>query len=248
MYHSVGTSGSFFSVTPSEFTNQMEFLRRNYDIVSLEDVLSFVSGTVEFSRRSVAITFDDGYYDNFVNVYPYAKKYELPIAIFVASGYIGKEMSLGNVSLKMLSWKEIAEMSKDTVTIGAHTSSHPDLRRLDLNRAQNEIEMSKVEIERATGRPVNFFAYPKGAYNNALFNLLKSSGFSSAFQVGEGLVRKGDNPYELKRVSIDSSVNYRVFVAKLTTASEWYAELEKACGKLISFLSSLSGIVKYNGQ
>jgi len=241
VYHSVGRNNSFFTVTPDEFARQITYLTRKYTIVSLEDVFEFVTGRRDLPKKSVAITYDDGYYDNYLNVFPYVKKYGVPIAIFLVSGYVGKEMTLGNIPLKMLDWSDIKEMSKNGVTIGAHTYSHPDLRRVSLKEAKAQIKLSKDEIEEAIGHQVDFFAYPKGAYKTSLFEVLTSLDFKAAFG-GDGLTRRGEERYALKRVSIDASVNFFTFKAKLTVATEWYRKVENFGAKLILKLPFLSRI------
>ena len=239
-YHSIESKESHFNVTPAEFARQIEYLRKNYSIVSLEEVCEFVAGTRDLPRKAVAITFDDGYYDNYVNVYSYAKKYRLPFAIFVASGYIGKEMLIGDVPLKMLGWRELTEMSRDNVTIGAHTVTHVDLQRVDISEATSQIAKSKADIEEGIGQPICFFAYPFGEYDDTLAHLLKSAGFMAGFKTyPDGLIVQGNNPFLLNRVEINSSVNFTMFKAKLTLAAEWYRAIERtrvAVCKLPSFI------------
>src|SRR5208337_900477 len=53
VYHSIGSNGSFFTVTPHEFARQIEYLKRNYTIVSLEDVFEYANGDRELPNRSV---------------------------------------------------------------------------------------------------------------------------------------------------------------------------------------------------
>jgi len=248
VYHSIGVNNSFFTVTPDEFARQISYLTRKYTIVSLEDVYEFVTGQRDLPKKSVAITCDDGYYDNYLNVFPYVKKYGVPIAIFVVSGHVGKEMTLGNIPLKMLDWGDIIEMSKNGVTIGAHTYSHPDLRRVSLKEAKAQIKTSKDEMEAAIGHQVSFFAYPKGAYNTSLFAVLTSLDFKAAFG-GDGLTCRGEERYALKRVSIDASLNFSMFKASLTVATEWYRKIENFGAKLILKLPFLSQIANiYNVQ
>jgi peptidoglycan/xylan/chitin deacetylase (PgdA/CDA1 family) len=70
-------------VTTERFEEQMRYLATNYQVVSLEEIPS--------ARRPnvCAITFDDGWLDNYTNAYPVLQKYHLPATVFVATDYIG---------------------------------------------------------------------------------------------------------------------------------------------------------------
>ena len=155
-------------------------------------------------------------------------------------------MSLGKVPIKMLSWDELVEMSRNKVTIGAHTVGHPDLRQVDTREAEDQIEKCKADIESAVGLPVVYFAYPKGGYNSSLFELLHDSGFKAGFG-GDGIVQRGDNHYSLRRVSVDASVSFIIFKARLTVAVEWYGKIERAGAHFIRKFPFLAGIASiYN--
>jgi len=242
-YHSVDENSSFYTVTPDEFARQMEYLNRSCSVVSLEDVFEFVMGRRDLPRRAVALTFDDGYYDNYVNVYPCVMKYGFPITMFVVSGNVGKEMELGGLSLRMLDWIELKEMSEKNVSFGAHTRTHPDLRSLIPSEAIEQIRASKDDIEKELGRSVDYFAYPKSRYNDAVVTLVKHCSFKGAF-IGGGVVRRGDNPFLLKRVMVDRSTNFLTFRARLTIAAEWYRGLEKFGSRVIHmrFFSGFTSI------
>jgi peptidoglycan/xylan/chitin deacetylase (PgdA/CDA1 family) len=75
------------SVPVAVFRKQMEFLKQNFPIISLDEV---ASGSYADSgdKYSVAITFDDGYRDNFLKAFPVLNKLEMPATIFLATGYI----------------------------------------------------------------------------------------------------------------------------------------------------------------
>nr|MDO8134552.1 polysaccharide deacetylase family protein [Candidatus Njordarchaeum guaymaensis] len=234
-YHSVGSNGSFYTVTLEQFQRHMEYLRRNYEIVSLRDIRDFVEKRKSLPHKCVALTFDDGYYDNYLNVYPYLRKYGLPAAIFVTVGYVHEHMPLDDIPLKMLGWREIVEMSRNNIDVGAHTVAHPDLCEISLEDARQEIVQSKEQIEKETGSSVDFFAYPRGSYSNEVVDLVRSSGFSCAFG-SEGLIEPGDDPFVLSRVLIDGSVNLILFRARLTRAIRWYKEFERRMKMLLGKL------------
>lgn len=227
MYHSVSPASSKYSVIPAEFRRQMDHLMKNYTIVSLNEIMEFVEGKRTLPRKSVAITFDDGYLDNYTNAYPYLRKYQLPATIFIATNYVQKEMRLGNSYLPMLGWKEIAEMNQNDVEFGAHTSSHPDLLRIDIQTAEREILESKAQIEKRIGKEADSFAYPFGRYQSDVADLVKRIGFRCAFG-GEGGIRKDADRFAVHRVEVKRSINLPLFKIRLTTALDWYKILHKA--------------------
>src|SRR4051794_19746715 len=57
-------------VTPDTFEMHLQFLRRTFDVVDLDDLLAWRERRRTFSRLPCAITFDDGWADNFTNAYP----------------------------------------------------------------------------------------------------------------------------------------------------------------------------------
>jgi peptidoglycan/xylan/chitin deacetylase (PgdA/CDA1 family) len=220
-YHSVDFNGSFYTVAPPEFYRQMEFLRRNYNIVPIEDIVDFATGRKRSLGKLVAITLDDGYEDNFSYVYPYLKRHGLPATIFVSTGYVGQQFPLDGFSLKMLRWDQIVEMSRNNVAIGAHTVTHPDLRKETHVNARKNIMMSKKEIERKTGKPAKYVAYPYSRFNCEIIELVRSLGFEGAFG-GDGLVQRGDCTLALNRIQVDRSISFLMFRARMTKARLWY--------------------------
>lgn len=65
------------------FRKQMEFLARNYNPVSLEDIRLFLSGQTAMPRKSVALTFDDGYADNFEVAAPLLTRLGIPATFYL---------------------------------------------------------------------------------------------------------------------------------------------------------------------
>jgi len=227
LYHSIGFNKRYSTVKPSEFYRQMDYLRKNYEIVSLDKIIKFINGKIDLDK-AVAITFDDGYYDNYVYAFPYFKKYRLPATIFITTGisekFQNKKLFEG-IILKKLGNNEIKKMSI-YIDFGAHTKTHPFLDKISLKEAQKEIYDSKYKIEKIINKKIKYFAYPFFKYNNKIINLIKTLGFKAALN-GPGLVRKGDNPFILKRVVITSSTNFFLFKINLTEYYEWKINLKK---------------------
>lgn len=93
-YHRVVDRGQYVDATnvscsSEQFEEQLEFLKRNYQIISFRDVINCLSEDKRFPERSLLITFDDGFRDNYMNAFGLLKKYELSAAFFVVSKLIG---------------------------------------------------------------------------------------------------------------------------------------------------------------
>lgn len=106
-------------------------------------------------------------------------------------------------------WDEIAELGSDgLVTIGAHTSSHPILSRLDQAEVEEELQGSRQSIEKRLSRPVRHFAYPHGDKSAAgarEYRLAGQAGFTTAVTTRPDHLR-GEHAaamHALPRVSIN---------------------------------------------
>lgn len=76
------------AVTPDHFYMQMKYLKEHYNIVRFDDTWN----TVE--EKSICITFDDGYEDNFAQALPILKDLYIPATIFVSTGTLGTKKEL----------------------------------------------------------------------------------------------------------------------------------------------------------
>jgi len=233
MYHAINSINDFHAVDPREFKRQIEYLRRNYKIVSLDEIVGFVKGDKNLPQKTVAITFDDGFRDCYFNVYPYCQRYELPITIFVTTGYVGKEWPWSGARSRVLGWNEIEEMSQNGIEFGAHTVTHPDLQKTTLDEAEDEILMSKKEIEEHIGKNVKYFSYPFGRHTPKISEIVRSCGFEGAVG-GGGTIHKSTQLFVLNRVQVDSSVSMGLFKARLTKAVDWSNQLEQIAKKILA--------------
>lgn len=85
LYHRVAdldTDSQFLAVSLKNFEEQICFLKKNYTILRFEDEWNHIE------EPSISITFDDGYFDNYLNAWPILEKYKVPATIFVSTGNI----------------------------------------------------------------------------------------------------------------------------------------------------------------
>lgn len=73
----------------SDFEKELKFLKRYFDVVSLDEVVAVLRAGKAFARPTIAITIDDGYCDNFELAFPLLKEHDVPVTIFLTAGLIG---------------------------------------------------------------------------------------------------------------------------------------------------------------
>jgi len=76
-------------VTPEMFDAQLSFLARHYNVISLARLLQHLNSGNSLPARTVAITFDDGWRDNYTYAFPLLKKHNLPATVFLTANYVG---------------------------------------------------------------------------------------------------------------------------------------------------------------
>jgi len=119
-----------------------------------------------------------------------------------------REMN-GKAKGMTLTWEEIAEMSADGISFGAHTVSHPCLAAIPIDEAKTEIEKSGKKIAEKIGKKITAFAYPFGSANDVSIevrNAVADAGYSCACLLVNGMNLKGDDLFLLKRKNITSHI------------------------------------------
>lgn len=106
MYHRIHDRGDGTGISRKNFERQMEFIKGKMTPVSLIDIIDWLLKKKTIPQRAVAITFDDGYEDNFINGYPILRKFDIPATIFLTSGHIE--------TTKVFWWDKVNEIIRKT--------------------------------------------------------------------------------------------------------------------------------------
>ncbi|MGY6274695.1 polysaccharide deacetylase family protein [Methylomonas sp. MgM2] len=211
MYHMISTPESDkeikYACPPELFEKHMAHLRlKKFNIVSLKTIEDYFVLGKSIPQKTIAITLDDGFEDNYTNAYPILTKYNIPATIFLTTGHIGSTNiwmeSRGFPSRKLLSWTQIKEMSRNNITFGAHTVNHPKLPDLTDDIACQEITASKTTIEQQLGKECNYFAYPFGLFTDENRKQVEMAGFKLACSTRSGFNTPKRDPYLLHRIEV----------------------------------------------
>jgi peptidoglycan/xylan/chitin deacetylase (PgdA/CDA1 family) len=193
------------------FTEYCEFLARKFRVVSLGSLVQKLE-IGEPLRREIAITFDDGYRDNYDHAAPVLKRLGLPATFFIVSGFMGTGFwpwwdARTGVHHSWMNWEEVRSLHRDGFEIGSHTRTHVNLGEVAGEVAWEEIYNSRTDLERQLSAPVTLFAYPFGQREHmteANRAMVKKAGFRCCCSSFGGINTAGSNPFELQRVPVSS--------------------------------------------
>lgn len=204
MYHSLlkdpARHGKYV-VSPDLFESDLKYLKEyGYSFVGIQELIDFVYSGAPLPKKSVVITFDDGYYNNYLYAYPLLEKYDAKMVISV----IGKYTDLydgekPNAYYSHVTWDMINEMlASGRVEIGNHTySMHTNGERRGSKKIKGETDehYSKIltedigklqaEMFEHTGTYPSVYTYPFGAISNASFGIIADMGFLASLSCAE---------------------------------------------------------------
>lgn len=226
-YHSVAINNVFFTVKPENFSRQLDIIKNSkLSVIKLSELV-FKLKSGQDIKNCVCLTFDDGYKDNFTNVFPVLNKYNFPATIFLITGRIGQtSIASDGTIFEMLNPGEIKKMHESgLVEFFPHTRNHPKLTELELNTAIEEIENSYNDLVSLVGETKKILAYPKGRYNNNHIEYLKNNNWLAAVSTQDGLILGSENIYFLKRNSVDRSTSLCAFKIKISSRLDIYMKL-----------------------
>lgn len=211
-----------YSVTSAQLSEQIDALQSAgfsfIDSRALEDF--FVQGK-PIPIKSALITFDDGNYDVFRSGYPLLKKRGIPFTFFVYPKAVDEGHAKHGVD-----WADLREMAANGVTIGSHTMTHPFLTKPPetvRNREaydvwlDNEIAMSRVEIETQLKRPVTELAIPFGAFDAYIKQKAIEAGYTMVFNVNGVNSDVRVDRWNMNRIIVKASMSIKQFL-EVTTA------------------------------
>jgi peptidoglycan/xylan/chitin deacetylase (PgdA/CDA1 family) len=206
-YHAVSpTWPEHVSVSPSDLEQHLRWLlRRGYHPSTFADA---VATTV--SRRTLAVTFDDGYRSVYRHGFPVLRKLGVTATVYVCPDLVGRPLGLASADwrggpheaeLEAMDWDEISELAEAGWEIGSHTSSHPMLTSLDDAQLARELRESRDAIEAHLGQPCRTLAYPYGDVDRRVAAAARDAGYEAAGTLYPGYVRR-PSPWQVPRIGV----------------------------------------------
>lgn len=204
-YHSVDENAdNEVTITPEMLKEQLNYINDNdYVTMTIKELYDYLKNNQPIPEKSIVITFDDGYMNNYTEAFPILKEMNMKATIFCVGNSLDGSYYLSEDAIK--------EMSDYGIDIESHTVNHLHLDTLSYNEQISELKKSKEILENITGKEILSIAYPFGDYNDDTLKAVKDAGYKLAFTTNLGLSDKNDNIFELDRIYISSYYDMNTF-------------------------------------
>lgn len=203
MYHAVGPEEGMdwpptLIMKPELFEAQLQFLQaQGYKLVTVAELAERLQRG-ESVEHYAALSFDDGYKNNYSVVLPLLQKYGAKGSFFVINRDIGDELHMND--------QEIKELIAAGMELGSHTYSHNPLAAIDSKYLVWETDTSRYWLKKKFGGYiVRTLAYPNGSYNEEVIAAAKRYGFYRALTGHVGVNTAATYqaaPMEMYRVTV----------------------------------------------
>jgi len=222
LYHRVSDSyRDWVTVGIEQFDQHIRFLADNYPIVSVHDLLA---GTIPRQGPVVAITFDDGYLDNYENAAPILLKHGANAPFFVSTDNVARNEpfqhdldGLGH-GLPNMSWHQIRELQREGLAFGSHTANHINLATSDPQLVQVELARSRQALQDELGITQPLFAYPFGRRRDLKAEQvadIKAAGYVCNCSAYGGVNTRQIDRWDIKRQGVDYRFNPTTLRARI---------------------------------
>ena len=225
-----------YGVPAQRFADQLDGLAaRGRRFVDLDLLLGALCGRRALPAGATLITFDDAYADLLPAAESILGPRGVPAVVFAVSGRLGGanewDRPLGAARLSLLDADGLRAVIRLGLEVGSHGVTHRPMTSLAPAEVADELEGSAAEL-RAAGLPrPRAFAYPHGEWNAECAESAGRAGYSVAFTIEPGVVRRGGDPLALPRVEVLAGDSPAILRLKIVTCS-WPEPLRRGLLRL----------------
>jgi len=227
VYHKVSSTQKpdFLTVPTSRVREHLEYItKKGYNTIFISDMIDNIEKGTPLPPNPLMITLDDGFRNNYTDLYPLLKEFNCKANIFIVAGFVQTPGNMGpRAEGEFMLEEEARTICKDHVQFGLHTMYHQSYHHMTLQEIDEDMRESKRRLDDLKIPYQPCFAYPFAAYmkndparQQQMFSILKTNGVHYAFKVGDRLNKfpmKNCNPLLLNRLHMNGS--YSMFKFKL---------------------------------
>lgn len=203
-----GVHGTWMPITMFEkHLRLMKWL--GYEALTFRDLADkgFIH-RLQYGKKYLMITADDGYQDNLTRMLPLLEKYGYKAVVYVVTGegynrWDVEHPTNPDTKVSLMSGEQVKALAASGhVEIGGHTLTHPRLSKLTPEQQAHEIQENKRQLEALLGHPLLSFAYPYGDMNESAKEQAIAAGYRFAVSTNSGPKAMHQDPYQIRRIAI----------------------------------------------
>lgn len=223
MYHSLMKDSKYqgqFVISPTQLEDDLKALtEKGYTTITVKDLIEYIDNNKPLPQKPIMLTFDDGYYNNYLYAYPLMKQYNCCAVISPIAYYSEKYSETEDkpsASYFHCNWKQLKEMSESgCFEIQNHSyNMHSQSGRLGIRQKLGEnkeqyksivtkdITKAQNLLKEKVGVLPTAFVYPFGAMNDTSEEIMKNMGFRCTITCEEKvnhIARNRESLYKLGR-------------------------------------------------
>ncbi|MEH8142680.1 polysaccharide deacetylase family protein [Aeromonas veronii] len=203
-----GVHGTWMPITMFEkHLRLMKWL--GYETLTFRDLADkgFIH-RLQYGKKYLMITADDGYQDNLTRMLPLLEKYGYKAVVYVVTGegynrWDVEHPTNPDTKVSLMSGEQVKALAASGhVEIGGHTLTHPRLSKLTPEQQAHEIQENKRQLEVLLGHPLLSFAYPYGDMNESAKEQAIAAGYRFAVATNSGPKAMHQDPFQIRRIAI----------------------------------------------
>lgn len=168
-----------YIIPPATFSAHMKLLADSgYHTILPDQLYDYLTKGTALPPKPIMLTFDDTDGDQYNIARPELLKYGFKGVYFIVFNNINKNKHY-------MTRPQIRQLSDEGNVIACHTLTHANFKKFKGNDWTREMIVPTQKLEKLTGKPVKYFAYPYGLWNAANLPQLHKLGFLAAFQLTE---------------------------------------------------------------
>jgi len=208
VYHSIApnhpgqTAGQRqLDVDTAVFREQMNLLAVNkFNVIPLGMLADAIQGRANLPARSVVITFDDGWLNQYTNALPILQANHFTATFFIISGQVGR-------GPKYMDLDQVKALQHAGMTIGAHSRTHANLINATDAQLRDEIVSCREDLQKMLGVTPDLFAYPYGSWNRRVATAVEGAGYRAARGISGGAWNDASDRFSLHSVIATDDMN-----------------------------------------
>lgn len=203
------------NISLEKFEKQIKWLHKhNYKSLSMDEFYNWKTNNKKIPRKSVLITFDDGWKSFYTKAIPILEKYNMKASVFIIWKY-SENQTIKNEDTYM-NFNDIKDVNENHLNMEILSHSY-DLHQREYAESNNyELYNNDMKKVKSIQEDIKYYAYPFGKRNENYIKALKDNEFNLAFTFGPyDFVRKNNDNYEIPRLGLFESTQDWKFKLKM---------------------------------